>query len=173
MGKTCVSGKVIGDGYWHPDPSRENGGRVVKAGDPCPKCFGGVTIREFIRLRRAELPRVEWVRIDRRPFGPWMDMEAQWDEAVPFNPPRSSAGRFLTEALKEELSSAIRLEQAMLDAVTKAQETFAPQLTRLEPESRTSRLLPERATFTGDQPAWVPIEDEDRYPYYPYLDDME
>jgi hypothetical protein len=128
-GKSCDDGKLT-VWKWTFKGKWDTEGVFLKPGDPCPICFGGATIREFIRLRRAELPRVEWVRLERRPIGPWEPEGAEWDEETgrTSSPATSSARHFLVDSLTDPMEAAIR----------EAEASFAP---RLEPETRPERLL--------------------------------
>ena len=96
------SGKA--EGYVFNDAT----GKSEKGIVACGQCFGGVTVRDYIRLRRLELPEIVWIRLERRPVGAWEDTGEQWDDEAaiqdgePTRPRGSSATRFLQEAFEEE-----------------------------------------------------------------------
>lgn len=101
---------------------------------PCAKCFGGSTIREYIERRRAELPAMEWVRLEERPMGPWVEREEQWEKGLDQSGATSSlAPSSAARWLAESLTSA---------AIQQAEETFALPI----PETRPERLLSEFTT---------------------------
>lgn len=64
--------------------------------EDCPDCFGGVSVREWIRLRREQLPEILWCRVERRPVGAWSEVDCVWveedsDQSGETSTPRVSA----------------------------------------------------------------------------------